>query len=264
MNMSFYTGAVGADQFTKKLSVVSNNLSNINNAGFKPKTAVFSELVHYNLNDSEGAQTELQTGAGARAERTWTDFGVSGAAQTGKEYDYAIMEPNAFFMIQDPATGEITYTRNGHFHRGEREDGFYLTTENGKLVLDQNQEPLKLEVTDVEKLQEEFESEDSDTDTDDTDSTDEDDTDLPKVSVYTFANPSRLLSVGDNEYKTQDGMEDSLKSDAALQKGALENSGTDLAKEMVNVIECQRAFSYAVKMITTSDDIEGTINSLRG
>ena len=41
-------------------------------------------------------------------------------------------------------------------------------------------------------------------------------------------------------------------------------SDTDMAKEMVHVIECQRAFSYAVKMITTSDDIEGTINSLRG
>ena len=134
---------------------------------------------------------------------------------------------------------------------------------DGKLVLDQNRQPLKLEVTDVEKLQEESESEDDDYDTDDTDST-EDDTDLPKVSVYTFSNPSRLLSVGDNEYKTQDGMEASLKSDAALQKGALENSGTDMAKEMVHVIECQRAFSYAVKMITTSDDIEGTINSLRG
>ena len=39
-------------------------------------------------------------------------------------------------MIQDPTSGEITYTRNGHFHRGEREDGFYLTTEDGKLVLD--------------------------------------------------------------------------------------------------------------------------------
>ena len=155
MNMSFYTGAAGAGQFNKKLSVVSNNLANINNTGFKPKTIAFSELIHYNLNDSENAQTELlQTGAGTRGERTWTDFGVAGATQTGKEYDYAIMEPNAFFMLQDPATGEITYTRNGHFHRGEREDGFYLTTEDGKLVLDQNRQPLKLEVTDVEKLQE--------------------------------------------------------------------------------------------------------------
>ena len=41
MNMSFHTGKSGAGQFTKKLSVVSNNLANINNTGFKPKTAAF-------------------------------------------------------------------------------------------------------------------------------------------------------------------------------------------------------------------------------
>ncbi len=263
MNQSFYTGAVGAGQLTKKLSVVSNNLANINNTGFKPKTAVFSELMNYKLNDSESATTELQTGVGARLARTWTDFGTAAVTQTGSQYDYALLDPNAFFMIQDPSTGEITYTRDGHFHRGQRDDGFYLVTENGKLVLDQNQQPLQLEVTDVEKLQAEANGESTD-DTDDT--TDEDDdTDKPKVSAYTFANPSRLLSVGDNEYKPQDeGIQGTLDKNVSVQKGVLENSGTDLAKEMVNVIECQRAFSYAVKMIETSDDIESTINSLRG
>ena len=82
-----------------------------------------------------------------------------------------------------------------NFHRGEREDGLLSTTEDGKLVLDQNRQPLKLEVTDVEKLQEESESEDNDSGTDDTDST-EDDTSLPKVSVYMFSNPSRLIAWG--------------------------------------------------------------------
>ena len=37
-----------------------------------------------------------------------------------------------------------------------------------------------------------------------------------------------------------------------------------MAREMTRVIECQRAFSYALKMVTTSDEIESTINSLRG
>ena len=46
--------------------------------------------------------------------------------------------------------------------------------------------------------------------------------------------------------------------------GALERSGTDMADEMVKVIEAQRAFTYALKMVTTSDEIESTINSLRG
>ncbi len=37
-----------------------------------------------------------------------------------------------------------------------------------------------------------------------------------------------------------------------------------MAKEMVRLIECQRAFTYALRMVTTSDEIEGTINTLRG
>ena len=45
---------------------------------------------------------------------------------------------------------------------------------------------------------------------------------------------------------------------------ALERSGVDLSKEMVKMIECQRAYSYALKMVQTSDEIESTINSLRG
>ena len=74
MNMSFYTGATGARQFTKKLSVTANNLANINTRGYKPKTAAFSQLVQYNLNDSETAQTQLQAGAGVSLSRTWTDL----------------------------------------------------------------------------------------------------------------------------------------------------------------------------------------------
>ena len=66
---------------------------------------------------------------------------------------------------------------------------FILQQKMESWCLDQNRQPLKLEVTDVEKLQEESESEDDDYDTDDTDST-EDDTDLPKVSVYTFQTPA--------------------------------------------------------------------------
>ena len=51
---------------------------------------------------------------------------------------------------------------------------------------------------------------------------------------------------------------------AKIVSSALERSGTDLSKEMVRMIECQRAYSYALKMVTTSDEIETTINSLRG
>ena len=93
--------------------------------------------------------------------------------------------------------------------------------------------------------------------------TDEDE--KPMVSLYTFQNPSRLVSTGSQEYVPRDGgVEGVLIEKPALAQGALEVSGTDMAKEMTRLIECQRAFSYALRMVITSDEIEGTINSLRG
>lgn len=262
MNMSFYVGALGAGNCTKKLNVISNNLANVNNHGFKPKNLAFSELIAYNLNDSPEAVTELQAGAGMKVQGTTTGFDVSALTRTDAPFDYAIAEPNAFFMVQDQETGRITYTRDGQFHRGQKEDGYYLMTEDGKLVLDQNQEPLEADVTDVEKLQAEMEDEDYEEDEDD----DEDDEEeKPRIGIYTFENPSRLLSVGNNEYIPADeGVEAIPLERARAVQGALESSGTDIAKEMTHLIECQRAFTYALRMVTTSDEVTSTINSLRG
>ncbi len=237
MEMSFYVGAIGAFNCTEKLSVVSNNLANLNNTGFKPKTAIFSDLINYNLNDSPDAVTELQAGAGMRVARTYTTFDVTSATQTGSRFDYAIQQPNAFFMVQDPETDEITYTRDGHFHRADMGGTFYLMTDGGKYVLDENQQPIVL-----------GENEDE-----------------IEPGLYTFANPSRLLSVGNNEYVPSDeGVEAIAVEQPSLMRGALESSGTDMAEEFSRLIECQRAFSYALKMVQTSDEVTSTINSLRG
>ena len=87
-------------------------------------------------------------------------------------------------MIQDPTSVKSPIQETVIF-TGENVKMDLSYNRGCKLVLDQNRQPLKLEVTDVEKLQEESESEDNDYDTDDTDDT-ENDTDLPKVSVYTI------------------------------------------------------------------------------
>lgn len=263
MNQSFYTGALGAGTCMAKMSVISNNLANINNHGFKPKTAAFSDLLNFNLNDSEDATTELMASNGVRMERTYSNYGTGALTPTNSPIDYAILEDNAFFMVQDPVTGAITYTRSGHFHRSETEEEgvYYLMTDGGKLVLDQNGEPLEAETADIERILaalggEEYEEEEDDEDLDE-------DEDAPRLSVYTFSNPSRLISVGDNEYAPPEGMEPILVEHARIESGVLEQSGTDLAKEMVKMIECQRAYSYALRMVMTSDEVESTINSLR-
>ena len=233
MNMSFYVGALGADASQKKLDVISNNLANINNNGFKPKNAVFSELINYNLNDSPEAKTELQAGAGTTVVRTNTEFTTAAFVSTGQPHDYAIGTDNGFFKLLDPKSGEITFSRNGHFHAGEFPNESGKRAENfGSGIREEGKEETK-----------------------------------QKIGVYKIPYPSRLLNKGDNEFAVRPddrNNTDSLLEKAVLEEGTLESSGTDMAKEMTRLIESQRAFTYALKMVQTSDEVEGTINQLRG
>ncbi len=263
MNMSFYVGALGADASQKKMGVISNNLANINNTAFKPKNAIFSELINYNLNDSPEAKTDLQPGAGTTVVRTNTDYSPAAFHTTGQPNDYAIGNANAFFKLQDPSSGEITYTRNGHFHAGEMPDGkFYLFTESGKHVLDENGKKMLADDTALKAI--EAAGQTGGNTANANNATEEV---KQKIGVYTINYPSRLVNKGDNELAIRPGDQnnkDSVIQNPILESGTLESSGTDMAKEMTRLIESQRAFTYALKMVQTSDEVEGTINQLRG
>lgn len=263
MNMSFYVGALGADASQKKMGVISNNLANINNTAFKPKNAIFSDLINYNLNDSPEAKTDLQAEAGTAVVRTNTEYSPAAFHTTGQPNDYAIGNANAFFKLQDPSSGEITYTRNGHFHAGEMPDGkFYLFTESGKHVLDENGKKMLADDTALKAI--EAAGQTGGNTANANNATEEV---KQKIGVYTINYPSRLVNKGDNELAIRPGDQnnkDSVIQNPILESGTLESSGTDMAKEITRLIESQRAFTYALKMVQTSDEVEGTINQLRG
>lgn len=263
MNMSFYVGALGADASQKKMGVISNNLANINNTAFKPKNAIFSDLINYNLNDSPEAKTDLQAEAGTAVVRTNTEYSPAAFHTTGQPNDYAIGNANAFFKLQDPSSGEISYTRNGHFHAGEMPDGkFYLFTESGKHVLDENGKKMLADDTALKAI--EAAGQTGGNTANANNATEEV---KQKIGVYTINYPSRLVNKGDNELAIRPGDQnnkDSVIQNPILESGTLESSGTDMAKEMTRLIESQRAFTYALKMVQTSDEVEGTINQLRG
>ena len=82
MYQSFYTGALGAGTYMAKMCIISNNLAYIINNGFKPKTAAFTDLLQFNLNDSETAVTELMAGNGVRMQRTYTSYDTAAFTTT--------------------------------------------------------------------------------------------------------------------------------------------------------------------------------------
>jgi flagellar basal-body rod protein FlgG len=248
MDMSFWTAAVGADSAQNKLNIVSNNLANINNSGYKTKNAEFSELINYNLNAPREERTDLQAGAGAIVNQAPTNFSTASLTNTERDMDYALTADNEFFLVQDQATGERTLTRTGHFHAGQRPDGSYvLMTDSNKMVLNTQGQPVVMNM-DVKTDDEEGRLADG-----------------QQIGVYTLPYPSRLRNVGDNEYQVREGDNNplSLVQNPQMVQGALEQSNVDMAKEMVDTIEAQRAFSYTLRMVTTSDEIAQTVNSLR-
>lgn len=235
MYASFYTAAAGAAAQQARMDVTANNLANVNTSGFKPKNAVFSQLLYYNLHAERDSQTSLRAGAGSKVMNTATDFEEMGLEQTNGRWDYGI-RGNGFFRLQNPVTGEITYTRNGHFSLSQREDGFYLVADSGNLVTDAQGQPIRAENGEPSA----------------------------EPGIYSFYMQSRLMNVGENEFVQPEGeAQPYINTQAELERNTLESSGTDMITEMTRMMESQRAYSYALKMLQTSDEVTGTINSLK-
>ncbi len=236
MDTSFYTAARGVRSQQERMNVISNNIANLNTTGYKMQSSAFLDLMYYNMRAPEGELTTLKAGTGVMLERTDIDFSAAAPSPTGQPMDYALMG-EGFFMVRDPSTNEITYTRDGHFSASVRADGMYLITDNGKLVLDSNRNPIR--VTDGKAAVE--------------------------PGVFTFVNTNGMLATGNNEFSpvAKNGAP-ILVQNPDLKNGYLEMSNADLAEEFSKTVEASRAYSYALKMVQTSDEVEQTINSLRG
>lgn len=234
MNASFYSGARGMITEQDKLNVISNNVANVNTVGFRAKSSVFMDLMYYNMHSQE----RVTTGTGVRMQHTNTDYSSNGVTQEeGGGFNFAIQDSDGFFMLRNQITNEITYTRAGNFSLSLHNDGyFYLLSDAQKYVLDGNGNPIRYingELT-------------------------------ARPGVFTFANMNGMESVGSTEFSPVPKNGNPIRVDSAnILEGYLELSNTDMAQEMSDTVVASRAYTYALKMVQTSDEIEQTINGLR-
>ena len=240
MDRAFYTGAVGAIAHQEKLNIIANNIANVNTHGYKRKPSTFSECIYSNLNEVAQQPSDYIAGAGVHVEKTDIDFTQGHLATTGQEYDYMIVG-DGFFAIQNPVTQEITYTRTGSFMTSLQPDGtFYLETQNGKRVLDAEQNAMQ-QMTSGQDL-------------------------LPQIGIYTFPSKNGMQSARGTEFipAEKDGEPVAQPADyATLAHKSLEMSNVNLGEELSRMIEAQRCYQYSLRMVQTSDEVETTINGLR-
>lgn len=125
---SFSTSLSGLNAEEQALSVISNDLSNLNTTAFKSGAPVFSDLFYQTLG-TDGAGDPVQVGVGARMSSVAAPFTQGDVTSTGVPTDVAI-QGNGMFVLQDGNTQ--VFTRAGDFTLSQ--EG-YLTDTSGNNVL---------------------------------------------------------------------------------------------------------------------------------
>ena len=108
MNPALWAAKTGLDAQQTRMTVVSNNLANVNTSGYKKGRAVFEDLLYQNVTQA-GASTSQDTvapsglslGTGVRVVATEKLYTQGNLVQTGNAFDMAI-EGRGFFQVQLP------------------------------------------------------------------------------------------------------------------------------------------------------------------
>jgi flagellar hook protein FlgE len=125
MSQSFYSSLSGLTAFEKQISVISNNISNVETTAYKTESVTFAEM----LSSAMAGNSAVSTGNGVTVvdiSASWTQGDLT---ETGNTYDLAVTGSGFFVVTAD--TGVTYYTRDGSFEIDE--DG-NLVSDSGMVL----------------------------------------------------------------------------------------------------------------------------------
>lgn len=261
MLRSLWTAASGMQAQTLNIDVISNNLANVNTAGFKRSRADFQDLLYENMRSpgapsSAGTQVPvgIQLGHGTRPAAVNKVFLQGGLQQTSNELDLAI-EGQGFFQILQP-DGELAYTRSGAFKldsdgRIVTSDGFALEPE---ITVPSDSMALSVGMDGTVSVLQAGQSTP---------------TDIGTIELARFLNPSGLQSLGRNLFRQTPASGEVINGTAGqdglgpIAQGYLEMSNVNVVDEMVNMITAQRAYEINSKAIQAADEMLQMANNVK-
>ncbi|MCW9014725.1 MAG: flagellar basal-body rod protein FlgG [Gammaproteobacteria bacterium] len=253
MNPALWISKTGLDAQQTRLSVISNNLANVNTTGFKRDQAVFQDLIYQNIKQSGGQTSEdtqspsgLSIGTGVRVVATEKLHTQGNLVQTGNPLDMAV-QGRGFFQILKP-DGTLSYTRDGSFQIDA--DGQVVTAKGYQLQpaisIPSNAQSITIGDDGIVSV---------------VVGTNATPTQVGNIQTADFINPTGLQPVGDNLFletassgSPQTGTP-GLNGLGAITSGAVETSNVNVVEELVNMIETQRAYEMNSKVISTTDQM---------
>lgn len=251
MEAALWVAKTGLDAQQTRMTVIANNLANVNTTGFKRDRATFEDLLYQNVRQG-GAQTSADTaaptglllGTGTRVVSTEKLHAQGNLIQTQNAFDLAI-SGEGFFQILQP-DGTVAYTRDGGFKvSGEgvlvNSSGYRLQPE---LAIPQNAQTITIGTDGTVSIQA-FGEAQAQT--------------IGQIQLARFLSPTGLQAIGENLFRetTSSGPPQvgipSQQGNGQLIQGALESSNVNVVEEMVSMIETQRAYEVNSKAIEAVD-----------
>ena len=257
MIKSLFTAAAGMQSQQTEIDIISNNLANVNTAGFKKSRAHFEDMLYETRQQPGGATNTgsgvsgLEIGSGSRLVSTTKVFTPGVVWQSGRELDVAISGPG-FFEVQGP-NGEQYFTRDGHFLRDAQGN---LVTQHGYRL--QPQITLPQEATSITISKDGLMSYAFGNQT----------VQLGQLTLTRFLNPAGLSSAGSNLFLATGNSGQPQQSlpgvtgAGYIEQGSLERSNVDIATELISLIIAQRAFEINSRSISTADKMLNTVNNM--
>jgi len=246
------------------IDTISNNLANVNTAGYKKMRADFEDLIYQTVKTAGTPATEdtvvpvgIQMGHGVKLADTQRVFTQGSLQNTEVATDMAI-QGDGFFRIQ-MYDGSWAYTRNGNFKVDETGR---LVTSNGywvlpDIIMPENFLPNSVTVTQdgrVSVIVPQIDNEPIE---------------IGQMELYRFANPVGLTAIGENLFKITNASGDPIpgrpgyEGMGQIAHKFLEMSNISVVREMVDLIIAQRAYEFNSRTIQTSDNMLATATGLK-
>ncbi|QKJ86761.1 Flagellar basal-body rod protein FlgG [Paramixta manurensis] len=253
MIRSLWIAKTGLDAQQTNMDVIANNLANVSTNGFKRSRAVFEDLMYQTLRQPGAQSSEqtvlpsgLQIGTGVRPVATERLHSQGNLSKTDASKDVAI-NGQGFFQVQMP-DGTSAYTRDGSF---QVDQNGQLVTNGGfpvqpAITIPANALSITIGRDGVVSVTQQGQTQP---------------VQVGQLTLTTFINDAGLESVGENLYQETQASgapTDStpgLNGAGLLYQGYVETSNVNVAEELVNMIQTQRAYEINSKAITTSDQM---------
>jgi len=256
---SLWIAKTGLDAQQTRMSVISNNLANVNTMGFKRSRAVFEDLLYQNIQQAGAATSQdtenpigLSIGTGARVVATEKTFQQGGSVDTGNPLDLLI-EGRGFFQILLP-DGDIAYSRDGAFKIDS--EGRMVTAAGYELqpgiTIPDGVESISISPDGIVEAKLPGQP---------------DPVQLGSLQTADFINPAGLQPRGQNLFLetaasgTPQLGTPGLDGLGNLVQGSLEGSNVNVVEELVAMIGTQRAYEMNSKAISTGDQMLQYLNN---